>query len=768
VNAASSVWLVKVQGAQKIALKAVSAPLAPKIGYFARCKSTSVKLNSGIDLDTVWKAIPVNNTSDVYELVPDQLSSCKSVYYTLGVKTASGSTSSACGRIVSLVQDAVKTSNQDKKKPTQSSSTPKMLWKFTRVKAPASPPPKRPPPPKPSPPVKLEKTIVASVTYITQQNGLACSSLSTAELKLMTDVLCAKQINYTIAQGWPKQQTTCNGTASCLTGSARQSGNNSSSTSQHFTNLNFVYSETQNQTAVTVANDLSQALVESQNFYGINNNLPSGSQVSTSNSTVITPGGSPSPIPSPSPSPSPTPSPSPSPAPIFVPSPVPEPVPTPSGGGGGGGGTPAPPPLTAPTGVNAGTITSNSWTTTFTAAVSAQSYKIQCFNGAGTCGSGGGVSGTALNSAASGALTASITGLNPVTSYTCYVISYSAAGATGSFLCSSPATTVLTPPPPPTSVTTTVQTPTYPTATSWGATFTAASGAASYNITCVTGAGACDATGILGNCGFDSSATGGTLQIPSGGVLNAGTTYNCFVLSYALVGGTGASSCSSPAVSIQTLPQKPTSVATVAFTEATWTGSWTAASAGAQSYKINCIPPPTRRRQLLILIPACASGGTYSGPTSSTGGTITGLAANTIYQCYAIAYASPGGTGSYACSTLPTQVTTGPAVVTNIAISADATPVVSWTLPIVINSGISSLKVNCNPYTLPAAVPSCQTTTALNNAVNSAALASTATSVALSLDPGFSYACYTVSYNGASATGTASCSAVQLRAPLPG
>ena len=283
---ASGVWLVKVQGGQKIALKAVSAPLAPKIGYSARCKSTTVKLNSGIHLDTVWKAIPVNNTSDVYELVPDQLFSCKSMSYKLGIKPASGSTSAACGRIVSLVQDVVKTSNQDKKTPTESSSAPKMLWKFTRVKAPASPAPKRPPP------VKLEETIVATVAYITQQNGVTCSSLSTAELKLMTDILCAKQINYTVAQGWPKQQTSCNGTARCLFGNARQSGsarqsdNYFNSTSEHSTNLIMTYSTSQNETAENVATDLSQALVESQNFYGVNNNLPSGAQVNTSDSVV--------------------------------------------------------------------------------------------------------------------------------------------------------------------------------------------------------------------------------------------------------------------------------------------------------------------------------------------------------------------------------------------------------------------------------------------------------------------------------------------------
>ncbi len=253
------------------------------------------------------------------------------------------------------------------------------------------------------------------------------------------------------------------------------------------------------------------------------------------------------------------------------------------------------------------------------------------------------------------------------------------------------------------------------------------------------------------------------MQIPSGGVLAAGTTYNCFVLSYALAGGTGASSCSSPAISIQTLPQPATSVATVETTEAAWTGSWAAASAGAQSYKINCIDLASRRRRLLNPGPDCASGGVYVD-ASSTGGTITGLSANSNFACWIITYASLSGTGSFACSDPFYQVTTGPAVVTNIntVIVTESQWQSSWTLP-GGNSGFQSLKVNCNPYVLPAAAPVCQKTTALNGAVNSVVLADCTTAATLTgLAQNTNYACYVISYTAADGTGTASCSAVKL------
>jgi hypothetical protein len=281
-----------------------------------------------------------NRTLDTYTVIPDQLSNCKSVSYLLGVNPRGGA--SPYGRSVSLA----------KKK-----TTAKMVWKFTRVKTPALPPPTQS---APSPPAVIEKTVVASVTLITLNQ--TCSSLSQAELQNMTQDLCVRQVNYTLSQGWPRKQTICEGSARCPSPQARQTG----STSEHSTELSLIYIPGQSQTVDGVANSVVQALNQPQTFYA--NSLPAGTGVSSSQSMVIPPatsGGQPSPtlspIPSPSPeSPIPTPSPTTSPtlSPTFntvspIPdnvfpnnpnyNPLPTPVPTP-----GGGATPFPSPPPPP------------------------------------------------------------------------------------------------------------------------------------------------------------------------------------------------------------------------------------------------------------------------------------------------------------------------------------------------------------------------------------------------------------------------------------
>jgi hypothetical protein len=647
-SAASGLWQVKVKGSQKIALKALSIPVAsPKIGYSSRCASTAVQLNSGVDLNTVWKVVNSTAAADVYEIIPDQLPNCK---YMLGIAPASVSSSSSCGHSISLVQVPKK--------------TPKMMWKFTRVPAPPvkSPPPtkKSPPPKRPAPPVVVEKTIVATVTLVTLPPGQACSSLSTAQLQQITMALCARQLNYTVSQGYPKDQTACQGTARCPDGpKTRQSGSGNSS-SEHSTELSMQYPAGQGQPADSIATNLSQQINDTpQTFYAINNNsnLPAGASINTLGSTVITPNSSPSPSPTPSPEPSPSPGPAfntiPSvPDNVFVPIPTPTPTPTPTPSGNL---APTPPPLTAPTNVNAGTITDTTWATTFTAATSANSYKVQCFSAGGTCGGGGGVT-NIFDSAATGVLPASISGLSAATTYTCYIISYSGTSATGNYLCSSPATTVVTPPPP---VTTLVTSANYPTATAWRATFTGVAGAQSFNSKCVPGGGACTAAGILGNCPLDDTSQSAGLFVSNPG-LASGVTYNCYVLSYAATGGTGSSSCSS-AISIQTLPGMATSLSSVTQAQTTFTITWTAASAGAQSYKIRCIQTnaPTRRKLLVVL--ACTDVGlgvvlSSAFDTSATGGSvgnkvINGLVADAPYTCFVLSYANTGGTGSSVCST---------------------------------------------------------------------------------------------------------------------
>ena len=240
--AAPGIWQVRVQGNQKISLKAVSIPgcCPPQLGYSSRCSSTAVKLNGGVDLNTLWKAVAVNKTAGIYEIVPDQLSGCDSVAYSLGISSKSSGTISslACGHSVSLVQ------RNTKKTPGPESTTLKRYWKFIRVKAPAAPPPKRAAKPPPPPPGVPQKTTVISVAIVTLPNNQPCSSLSQVQLQNITETLCTRQISYTVSQGWPKKQTFCEGTARCRGITARQSNNASSS--EHTTNFTMNYTPEQN------------------------------------------------------------------------------------------------------------------------------------------------------------------------------------------------------------------------------------------------------------------------------------------------------------------------------------------------------------------------------------------------------------------------------------------------------------------------------------------------------------------------------------------
>jgi hypothetical protein len=540
------IWQVHVQKDKKISLKAVSVIgcCPPKLGYSSRCSSTTVKFNSGVDLNTAWNAVAINRTADLYEITPVQRSKCKSVSYVLGLKPKSGvgsSSFSSCAQSVSLVQ------NGFKKGATQGSTVYKMIWKFTRVKSSPLPPPKRPSPP----PAVLQETKVVSTTFVTLPIGQACSSLSQVVLQNITNILCTQQMAYTLGKGWSQNQTACAGTARCPGARASLRQNNTNGTSEHTTDLTLIHTPAQNQTAEGVANDVSQAMNQTQTFY--QGSFPPGTGINLAGSPeVIPPGGQSSPNPSPSPSPTLSPSPSPTISPDFntvpdnvfevSPTPVPTPVPI----------IPNPTPIPAPilppgpatsvTTVATGAGWSASWTL---ANPAAQSYKINCVPFAvptrrkllvlpPACASAGSLYGAVLGSIAT---TGSITGLASGTDYACYVISYAdAAGSGSNFACSSPAVFVQTLPAVVTNLAGVAHTYT------WDFLWTPpASGALSYKINCVTPvASACD-TGANVNYGqlLDTSATGGSLT------LNFDAQFMCYVISYAYADGTGSKACSS-------------------------------------------------------------------------------------------------------------------------------------------------------------------------------------------------------------------------------
>ncbi len=606
------IWQVRKKGHQIIALKAISIPgcCPPKIGYSSRgCSSTTVKLNSGVDLYTLWKLVPVNGTIEgMYQIIPDQLFGCKSTSYTLGIKKkgSSGAASlSSCGHSVGLVANG-----------SLNSGVPKIYWKFNRVNDSPLPPLKPSlPPPRPA----LEKTRVIATTFITQPNGQSCSSLSQEELRNITTTLCIQQIDYiTTNLGWPRQQTDCSGTARCL--GARQS----TGASEHTTDLSLIYTPSQNQTAEEVATSLTRAMNKPQTFYAAD--FGPNTDITLSDSTIIPPGGAPS-NPSPAPSPTPVASPSPTPAPIFVPSPTPTPIP--SGGGGGGGGSP---PITAPGvptsaifSVNTaavGTINA-AWVAPAASGGAAVTYDIQCTVNTGTAPSL--ITGVSATSYA-------LTGLTLGTTYACGVCATNSAGSSAYSTAVTGLTIPATAPGVPTSAIFSVNTAAVGTINAaWVAPAASGGAAVTYDIQCTVNTGT--APSLITGVSATSYALTGLTPV---------AVYACGVRATNSAGSSAYSTAVTGLAIPATVPDPPTIGAFSANTGAygAYNAEWTAAydgGAALTSYSIMCTPnagPAVTTTGISTSSPVC------TGNICST--VLTGLANTGTYICKALAVNSAG------------------------------------------------------------------------------------------------------------------------------
>jgi hypothetical protein len=730
------VWQVRTKGPQIIELKAVSIPgcCPPKIGYSLRCSSTTVKLNRGVDLKTLWRLSPVNGTVDTYEIIPAQLSGCTSVSYLLGIepKTAGSTSSSSCRHSASLVQHGWNAAKDRKKKPAQPPA--KMVWKFTRVKAvPPSPSPKRPPSRPALPPTVLEKTRVVAVTFITQPNGLSCSALSQEELKNITQTLCIQQMNYTLSQGWPRNQTTCVGTARC--GGARQS--NGTGASEHTTDLSLIHSSAQDQTAEGVATSLTEAMNKPQTFYGAD--FPPNTNVNVSDSIVIPPGGQPS---SPSLSPSPTPSspsPSPIPAPITVPSPTPTPTPTPTPSGGGS------PPITVPGvptatvfTVNTGGAVNAAWTAPVSTGGATVTYDILCTPNTGAAATATAISATSY----------SMTGLIPGGTYSCSVRSTNSAGSSAY----STAVTGLVP----------ITVPGVPTATvftvntggavnaAWTAPVSTGGATVTYDIQCTINSGASPPL-ITGISTTTYAITGFTL----------GATYACSVRSTNSAGSSAYSTAVNCLVPI-TVPGVPTATVFTVNTGGTVNAAWTApvSTGGATvTYGIQCT------------INSGASPPLITG-ISTTTYAITGLTPGATYAC---SVKSTNSAGSSAYSTAVTGLVIPPTVPnapTSVVLTSNTGALgsinVAWTAAFDGGSAIASYDILCTINVAGRrllAVPSSTTFTgAAFVCVGSACISTGLTGLAA----GSSYACTVRAVNSVGPSSYSIASSPYVIATIPG